>query len=334
MPYLSTETMDIIADRVVAAYLKLPLLQGTTPMCIEPEYLIRHVLKVDLCQDYHLSTTRNLFTGQDPLGFIAFKSQVPGVFGDDLQFQWVELETTTVMIEKDLANNLAQRGRYHYTLMHEAAHLILVMLSPKDYLGTENWPQFLYRKADAPMEDPRWDEWRADQLASRILMPRELILNNMKRLGLPEQMQPLNRLAHREEYRLFEELAALMCVSKQALAIRLKKLGILPQDPIRSQKYNIDIVCDDEDDQKKEVAPVRFKSSSYIPDPDALAEQERLKLHYSGVMRVARKCPYCEHVVCFAFRGHHAAEQIKCPKCGREGILPPLEFRLAGTWCA
>lgn len=61
-------------------------------------------------------------------------------------------------------------------------------------------------------------------------MPEELVRKNMFLFSLPERIEILNRLIANGDYQKFCGMADCMGVSKQALAIRMKNLGLLGKD--------------------------------------------------------------------------------------------------------
>lgn len=77
-------------------------------------------------------------------------------------------------------------------------------------------------------------------------MPTDMVLYNMTAFGLGAKLRMLNRVFAPEEYERFEKMAAYMGVSKRALAIRLKYLGLLDQDYLQDPYALVDIHPDEE----------------------------------------------------------------------------------------
>ena len=69
-------------------------------------------------------------------------------------------------------------------------------------------------------------------------------------LGLGEKMPLLNRVYATENYDRFSAMADHMGVSKQALAIRLKGLGLLDRDDLQDP-YALTIVYPDDEELKR-----------------------------------------------------------------------------------
>lgn len=59
------------------------------------------------------------------------------------------------------------------------------------------------------------------------------------------------------------------------------------------------------------------------------AAQNSLRSKCSGMMKMVRLCPYCDHRVENVARGEHGYTFSKCPNCGEEVVFPPVSFRIA-----
>lgn len=75
----------------------------------------------------------------------------------------------------------------------------------------------------------------------------------------------------------------------------------------------------------------RFSAQAYDPKRYAAVKkrQEELKEQCSGMLRVARICPYCNHRIDDIAKGDHGYTFVKCPNCGEEVVFPPIYFRMA-----
>ena len=51
LPHLSRKSIEVIANRIIAAYKRLPSLQGQNPDMIQPEFLVHDLL--GLTTEYH-----------------------------------------------------------------------------------------------------------------------------------------------------------------------------------------------------------------------------------------------------------------------------------------
>ena len=126
MRHLSRMEIEVIGDRVLNAYYKLPTVNKDQLWRIEPEVLIQEVLNLtlDCC---HLSVDGSI------LGVTSFKPVELNVFGLDDEQQSYYMVGKTILVEKDLYENAAMRGRCNFTMAHEASHQIFKMLFPVDY---------------------------------------------------------------------------------------------------------------------------------------------------------------------------------------------------------
>ncbi len=57
------------------------------------------------------------------------------------------------------------------------------------------------------------------------------------------------------------------------------------------------------------------------------AAQDSLRKQCSGMMKMVRLCPYCDHRVENVVRGEHGYTFAKCSNCGEEVVFPPVSFR-------
>ena len=160
----------------------------------------------------------------------------------------------SVFIDQSLdpVENPATEGRYLFTLAHEAGHwrlhqhLIRPNTARASPTGAMGRPKFICRSSQAK---PR-EEWQADYYASCLLMPREMVQKVWKQKfgnGKPrklkkpfsDQFSKLDPDALRSfevASRPFDEqsmeafaapFADIFKVSRQAMRIKLEKLGLL-----------------------------------------------------------------------------------------------------------
>lgn len=218
MRYLSRHDLQRIADRVVAAYWKLPDAQVESYRIV-PELLLNRVLGLEI---EHRCLSRDGRT----LGLTSFDEigvEVYGSKSEDIFF----LDGKTVLIEKALQES-SKVGRYHFTVVHEGCHHVLNMLYPESYgSGVNERRVIAYRSGQHRNTNRDWEEWQVDTMTSYVLMPIPLLMKNLSRCGIKEPIQVLNAVYRRQEYQKFEQVSKLMGVSKQALAIRMMQLGLL-----------------------------------------------------------------------------------------------------------
>ena len=91
-----------------------------------------------------------------------------------------------------------------------------------------------------------WEEWRVNTLAASILMPKDLMIEQMHTAGLGNNLRLLNKIFAPKEYEKFAAVAEAMGVSKSALAIRMKQLHLLDRDDLKDPYALVRVVCDEE----------------------------------------------------------------------------------------
>ena len=75
-------------------------------------------------------------------------------------------------------------------------------------------------------------EWQANALASAILLPFEVVDRGMYMMGMDGKIKILNKIYFPRVYEQFSTLASFLGVSKTALAIRMKQLGLLENNQL------------------------------------------------------------------------------------------------------
>ena len=85
-----------------------------------------------------------------------------------------------------------------------------------------------------------------DVLTSALLIPQLLLHRNMKSVGIPNGIPILNRLWRRDEYDAFVRMCGIMGVSKQAMAYRMERLGLIGENHLKNPYQMLDIYPDEE----------------------------------------------------------------------------------------
>ena len=83
---------------------------------------------------------------------------------------------------------------------------------------------------------------QANALASAILLPRELVEKGMFLFSLGDKIEVLNKIYFHKVYEQFSGLAQFLGVSKQALSIRMKQLGLLEHDYLNDPDSILEVV--------------------------------------------------------------------------------------------
>lgn len=225
MGYLSRNDLERIATRVFDDYKNLPRFAGRKVDYVDPE-----ILACGLCglhiDHFHLSQDRLT------LGMTSLKEVEVEVYNDSGQPFLYYLDGRTLLIETDLKDDPAQHGRYHFTTAHETAHQILADLHPTDRVIQNRITYYRGHSPQYPIHD--WVEWQADNLASALLLPVEIVHGALRKFDLERGIDILNRIYRPKEYGRFCEMAEFLGVSKQAMAIRLKRLGLMKKDYLQN----------------------------------------------------------------------------------------------------
>ncbi len=199
MPFISTELLEHIARRVLSKINGLYYLLDPQPVPIEK--IIENVFGLTI--EYMRLTV----PGHE-LGRMVYDNGYTTRFNADTdKYELVCVTAGTMLIEALLLEYPHCYGRYRFTLAHELAHWIL---HRKLYTGTKLAAAF---SMDIPTKNRV--EWQANYLAKAMLMP----ISQLKRAfyGIPGN----------EESKI-STLAQIFEVSKQAMQIRLKELGLIP----------------------------------------------------------------------------------------------------------
>jgi hypothetical protein len=235
--YLSKESLDGIAARVLRAYKKLPEVQENGYYFVDTALLVKELLRLNI-EYRHLSRDRLT------LGLTCFDETAVEVF--DGEEDWFFFDGKTVLIEEDLRGTSACVGRHNFTLAHEGCHHILKMLFPGDYIADVQARRILRFRQDGKA-DNSFEEWKVNALTSAILMPEELIRQGLELVGLGGRIEILNAKYRPKEYEGFCQVCNLLGVSKQALAIRMRQLGLLGKEYLRNPYDLVNVYMEDDE---------------------------------------------------------------------------------------
>lgn len=238
MGHLSRKKIEVIAAHIFYDYKHLPRFEGKQVHRIDPE-----ILACELC-GLHISYFHLSKDGLT-LGMTAFREIEVEVYDDSGQPCFCCLDGRTLLVEKDLKDNIALYGRYHFTVAHETAHQVLSNLQSTSKSVQHRVIHYRGYSPQHLIQD--WDEWQADNLASALLLPTEIVLKALCRFELKEGIGILNKIYRPTEYGRFCEMAEFLGVSKQTMAIRLKQLGLLKKDYLQNPYALVDVVKEEDD---------------------------------------------------------------------------------------
>ena len=200
--YFSISTLECIARNVLTQYKGSYLNQS--PQAVPIERIIEGVFGLNI--DY-----MRLTIAGDELGRMIYDDGYTTRYHPEKDdYELVKVTAGTILIEALLLKESKQYGRYRFTLAHELAHWVL---HKQLYTGTG------IAAATYKADNCHYDsvEWQANHLAKAILMP----IGQVKRgfYGLKIQSET--------DERIISRLANVFEVSKQAMEIRMKELGLV-----------------------------------------------------------------------------------------------------------
>ena len=140
----------------------------------------------------------------------------------------------TVIISEKLLN-LTMNGRKRFTMAHEVSHYLLDRMSPE--MSVARYRRELQNISNfdiaALKERMSTFENRADRLAAALLMPRFNINKAMERFAGGVGFTKFgDTLYSSEEHTIMQSMAYGMGVSREALEIRLRDMGLIEYKPI------------------------------------------------------------------------------------------------------
>ena len=214
MLVLSQRELEAISQRVLKAYWKREA-SGLTPCRVNPEVLLKDLLGLQL--EYRCLSEDGL-----TLGMTAFERESIVLPQGEFEF-----DGKTVLVDSSFRSALANEGRRNFTIVHEGVHHILRMLYPRAYACGMRKRVVVCRAANSG--DP--EERQIDALTALLLMPEDLLRQNLAEAGLPGGISIL-AYAFGDEYLRFDSVRKRMGVSRQALAMRMQKLGLLGKNSL------------------------------------------------------------------------------------------------------
>ncbi len=200
-----------------------------TPMCVPIEYIATEVMHLTVLE-HHLSEDLSI------LGQMCFTDGLAEIYDPvNDEYREIYVKAGTMIIDPD---TYAKRnlGSKRNTIAHESYHWFRhrrYHLAAAQYAGQI---KPVYRCPTTPKSesikagwtDEDWMEWQANNVAPRILMPRETVRLVFDQMCEESLRNPFvaKKLRPQSEW-VIEQTAGFYKVSKQAAEIRLKELGLL-----------------------------------------------------------------------------------------------------------
>lgn len=234
--YLSRADLEHMAGTLVSQYYQAVPPADELPQPVDPVKLAQTVMGLEV-------NYLPLSSDGSVLGVACFREtelQVSDATGKTLH---VVLTAQDIVLDESL-NCETQIGRHNFTAAHELSHHLLVRRFPEDYRELLNCrTHFLYRFRS---QTRNWVEWQADTLGAAVLMPGDTLRACMEVFGLRNRLDMLSSVCRPTEYKVFCKIAAHLGVSKKALAIRMKQLGLLGEEYLANPTAPIDVWRDDD----------------------------------------------------------------------------------------
>lgn len=226
VPHIWKSEFDAEATAFLSKYYPDAL---STPMCVPIEHIATDVMHLTVLE-HHLSEDLSI------LGQMCFTDGLAEIYDPvNDEYREILVKAGTMIIDPD---TYAKRnlGSKRNTMAHESFHwhrhrLYHLMAAQ---LAGETKP--VYRCPTEPKSenfkdewtDEDWMEWQANNIAPRILMPKETVITVYETMAEQSLKNPFvaKKLRPQSEW-IIEQTAGFYKVSKQAAEIRLKELGCL-----------------------------------------------------------------------------------------------------------
>ncbi len=244
VPYLAEEAIERDAEALLSEF------AHARGLAIEPPVPIEDIVEKHLKLGIEFDDTHRLF-GVPRSGLN--RGQGPDILGA------IFFDNQSIVIDESLdpEENASMEGRFRFTLAHEGGghwrlhrHLFAKDKAQAAMFDDLEEPSFVCRSSEAKERV----EWQADFYASCLLIPRSLVyriwnrrfgslnplISGTMKINPPAGSRPrrIGDVFHHTEYDDFADgwahyFAPFFTVSRQAMRIRLEKLGLLLSQPPR-----------------------------------------------------------------------------------------------------
>lgn len=226
VPHIWKSELDTEATTFLAKYYPQAL---KTPMCVPIEKIATEIMQLTVVE-YHLSEDLSI------LGQMCFTDGMAEIYDPvNDEYREIFVKAGTMIIDPDTyakrnlgsKRNTMAHESYHW-FRHRRYHLMAAQLAGeiKPVHRCPTVPKSESIQTEWTDED--WMEWQANNVAPRILMPKETVgavyekmaAESLKNAFVAKGLRP------QAEW-VVEQTAGFYMVSKQAAEIRLKELGYL-----------------------------------------------------------------------------------------------------------
>lgn len=235
--FLSRADLERLSSTVVNQYYQAIPMVGMLPVPVDPVRLAKLYLGLEVSY-FPLSADGSV------LGLACFHDTELQVQDGEGEPYSLKLTDRDIVIDTSLLDD-GQTGRHNFTAAHELAHHILVRLYPEDYRHLLDYRTHILYRRRGQMRD--WEEWQADTMAAAIIMPKETLRHCMFVFGLGEKLDMVSSVCRPKQYDRFCDIATYLGVSKKALAIRMKQLGLVEKVYLEHPAAPLDIWYDEEE---------------------------------------------------------------------------------------
>ena len=216
---LSRQDLEVIGDELTRDFYRLRGIPSGVYLPLDPERFITEYVRVRLLYLPPLDDSILGLTVNECCTYIVH----------DRRDRRYELQPGDIVINSGL-NRRECIGRRNFTLMHEAAHVLLGRRYPGEYAFRET---HVYRLERAQRD---WEEWQADNLASVLLMPSPLVLQLLHSYsGFPKTLMRPDWEEEIGTDLVIRQIADTLGVSVTALIVRLRQLKLIYDPKKRSR---------------------------------------------------------------------------------------------------
>lgn len=230
MFYVSKLELRNLADRVLRFYkINKGIHSNDYTMDIEAlaEMLGYHVQDIELGEEAEI------------MGFTAFYPARLDLEDQNGFAVPVVVDEKTIILNSSIKETCV--GRYHFTLAHEVAHLILDMVYHLGYrVKYRSKPRMICNESKSQPND--YEERIADMLASYLLMPDAPLRLMFKESFKCNRVDIITSFDRSELYTKFCRIADHFGVSREALSIRLQQTGMLGKYYSYQHQCKLDIL--------------------------------------------------------------------------------------------